>query len=231
MLWDGLQVARRAGRRGCCSEADGRAVARAAVCAVARGCTRDRSYGCVRLRERMYGQRDGGKSALLLLALTTTEAALVRRATPTSSTAAAATSATAASSASSAPTATATAASASTAATEAPTPATTPTATPTHSAASTTTSTAPASSSTALAPLALASAASPARGRRTADRLGANEVDGSSRGNRGQKGGGGAPLKEGGTRVTTRGSYSDYTLLSCQEALLEEVNGECGGAN
>ncbi|CAI5976391.1 unnamed protein product, partial [Closterium sp. NIES-65] len=65
---------------------------------------------------------------------------------------------------------------------------------------------------------------------RSADRLGANEVDSSSRGNRGQKGDGGAPLKERGTRVTTRGSYSDYALLSCKEALIEEVNGECGGA-
>ncbi|CAI5533458.1 unnamed protein product [Closterium sp. Naga37s-1] len=145
------------------------------------------------------------------------------------STSSAATSATAATASSSAPTATAAAASAATAATEAPTPATTPTTTPTPSASST--STAPASPSSALAPLALAGAASPARGRRSADRLGANEVDGSSRGNRGQKRGGGAPLKDRGTRVTSRGSYSDYTLLSCQEALLEEVNGECGGAN
>ncbi|CAI5956167.1 unnamed protein product [Closterium sp. NIES-64] len=180
----------------------------------------------VRLTKLLGGR--GLTSALLLLALTTTKAAPLHRATPTSSTAAAATAATAASSA---PTATAAAASAATAATEAPTPATTPTATPTTSATSTATSTAPASSSSALAPLALAVAASPARGRRSADRLGANEVDIRSRGNRGQKGGGGAPLKEGGTRVTTRGSYSDYTLLSCKEALLKEVNGECGGAN
>ncbi|CAI5956251.1 unnamed protein product [Closterium sp. NIES-64] len=147
------------------------------------------------------------------------------------STSFAATSATAATASSSAPTATAAAASAATAATEAPTPATTPTTAPTPSASSTSTSTTPASPSRALAPLALAGAASPARGRRSADRLGANKVDGSSRGIRGQKGGGGAPLKDTGTRVTSRGSYSDYTLLSCQEALIEEVNGECGGAN
>ncbi|CAI7895175.1 unnamed protein product [Closterium sp. NIES-54] len=110
----------------------------------------------------------------------------------------------------------------STAATEAPTPATTPT--PTPSAASTATTAAPASSSSSLAPLALAVAAPPTRSRRSAYQLGANEVDSSSRGNRGQKGDGGAPLKEMGTRVTTRGSYTDYTLLSCKEALLEEVN-------
>ncbi|CAI5957456.1 unnamed protein product [Closterium sp. NIES-64] len=140
------------------------------------------------------------------------------------STSSAATSAIAATASSSAPTTTAAAASAATAATEAPTPATTPTTTPTPSASSTSTSTAPASPSSALAPLALAGAASAARGRRSADRLGANEVDGSSKGNRGQKKGGGAPLKDKGTRVTSRGSYSDYTLLSCQETLLEEVN-------
>ncbi|CAI5929650.1 unnamed protein product [Closterium sp. NIES-64] len=173
--------------------------------------------------KKLLGGR-GLTRALLLLAVTTTEAAPLHGATPTSSTAAAATSATAATASSPAPTATAAAASASTAATEAPTPATTPTATPSPFAASTATSTALASSSSALVPLALAGAASPAKGRRSADRLGANEVDGSSKGNRGQKGGGGASLKEGGTRVTTRGSYSDYTLLNCQEALLEDVN-------
>ncbi|CAI7855291.1 unnamed protein product [Closterium sp. NIES-54] len=131
--------------------------------------------------------------------------------------------------AASTPTATAAAASTSTAATKVPTPATTPT--PTPSSASTATTAAPANSSSALAPLALAVAAPPARSRRSTDRLGANEVDSSSRGNRGQKGDRGAPLKETGTRVTTRGSYSDYTLLCCKEALLKEVNGECGGAN
>ncbi|CAI5959346.1 unnamed protein product [Closterium sp. NIES-64] len=123
-------------------------------------------------------------------------------------------SSTAATPATSAPTATA-AASASTAATDTSTPATTPTATPTPSAASTAASTAPASSSSAPAPLALARAASPARGRRRTDRLKPNKVGRSSRGNRGQKGGGGTPLKDVGARVTTRGSYSDYALLRC----------------
>ncbi|CAI7883261.1 unnamed protein product [Closterium sp. NIES-53] len=126
------------------------------------------------------------------------------------------------------PTATVTSASTSTAATDAPTSATTPT--PTPSSASTATTASPATSSSTLAPLALAVAASPARSRRSADRPGANKVDSSSRGNRGQKGNGGAPLKERGTGVTTRGSYSCNTSLCCKEALLEVVNGESGGA-
>ncbi|CAI7894066.1 unnamed protein product [Closterium sp. NIES-54] len=147
----------------------------------------------------------------------------VRRTTAyTSSTSAAA------ASAASTPTATATAASTSTAATEAPTSATTPT--PTPSSASTATTASPATSSCALASLALAVAAPLARSRRSADRLGANKVDSSSRGNGGQKRNGGAPLKERGIRVTTRGSYSGNTSLCCKEALLEEVNGECGSA-
>ncbi|CAI7803050.1 unnamed protein product [Closterium sp. NIES-54] len=50
----------------------------------------------------------------------------------------------------------------------------------------------------ALAPLALAVAAPLARSRRSADRLGANKVDSSSRGNGGQKRNRGAPLKERG---------------------------------
>ncbi|CAI7885776.1 unnamed protein product, partial [Closterium sp. NIES-53] len=100
----------------------------------------------------------------------------------------------AASSASSTPPATATAASTSTAATEAPTSATTPT--PTPSSASTATTAAPTTTSSALAPLALAGAAPLTTSRRSADRLGANKVDSSSRGNGGQKRNGGAPLKE-----------------------------------
>ncbi|CAI5963547.1 unnamed protein product [Closterium sp. NIES-64] len=161
------------------------------------------------------------------LALATTGATPLRRAA-TSSTAAAAASAT---SAASAPTATAAASSASTAATDTSTPATIPTTTPTPSIASTATSTAPASPSSVLAPLALAGAASLARGRRSSDRLEANEVGRSSRSNRGQEGGGGTPLKDGGTRVTTRGSYNNYALLYCQEALLEEVNGADRGGD
>ncbi|CAI7919435.1 unnamed protein product, partial [Closterium sp. NIES-53] len=148
----------------------------------------------------------------------------------TSSTAASAASATSAASANSAasaasaPSATATASSASTAAVDTSTPATTSTTTPTPSTATTTTSTAPASPTSALAPLAPAGAASPARGRRSSDRLETTKVSRSSRGNRGQEGGGGTPLKDGGARVTTRGSYSNYARLCCKEALLEEVN-------
>ncbi|CAI7838799.1 unnamed protein product [Closterium sp. NIES-54] len=140
----------------------------------------------------------------------------------------ASTSSTSAASAASTPTATTTAASTSTAATDAPTSATTPT--PTPSSASTATTASPATSSSTLAPLALAVAASPARSRRSTDRPSANKVDSSSRVNGGQKGNGGAPLKERGMEVTTRGSYSCNTSLCCKETLLEEVNGESGGA-
>ncbi|CAI5933453.1 unnamed protein product [Closterium sp. NIES-64] len=163
-----------------------------------------------------HGAAEGGGDATsaLLLALTTTGADPLRSTTPTSSTSSATACSTAATPVTSAPTATA-AASASIAATDTSTPATTPTATPTPSAASIAASTAPASSSSAPAPLALARAASPARGRCRTHRLKPNEVGRSSRGNRGQKGGGGTPLKDGGARVTTRGSYSDYALLPC----------------
>ncbi|CAI7749481.1 unnamed protein product [Closterium sp. NIES-53] len=171
------------------------------------------SGNCVPLTELLRGGDVTG-ALLLLLALTTTGADPRRSATPTSSTSSATASSTAATPTTSTPTATA-AASASTAATDTSTPATTPTTTPTPSAASTAASTAPASSSNAPAPLALARAASPARGRRRTDRLKPNVVGRSSRGNRGQKGGGGTPLKDGGARVTTRGSYSDYSLLRC----------------
>ncbi|CAI7825260.1 unnamed protein product [Closterium sp. NIES-54] len=124
----------------------------------------------------------------------------------------------AAASAASTPTATATAASTSTVATEVPTSASTATTSP------------PATSSSTLAPLALAVAAPLARSRRSADLLGANKVDSSSRGNGGQKRNGGAPLKERGTGVTTRGSYSGNTSLCRKETLLKEVNDECGRA-
>ncbi|CAI7745506.1 unnamed protein product [Closterium sp. NIES-53] len=178
----------------------------------------------VPLTELLRGQ--GLTTALLLLAWTTTGVTPLRRpvtsstATPTASATSAASATTAASAASStaasatsAATATATTASASTAATDTSTPTSTPTATPTPPAASTSTSTAPARASSAPAPFALARAASPARGRRRTDRLKPKEVGRSNRGNRGQKGGGGAPLKDGGARVTTRGPYSDYALL------------------
>ncbi|CAI7874871.1 unnamed protein product [Closterium sp. NIES-54] len=173
--------------------------------------------------------RQGLTRALLLLALATAKASLLYSTTPTSTTAAATPTA-AATAATSTPTAAASVASTSTTATEAPPPATTPTSTPTPSTATTATTAAPAIPSSTLAPLAPAAAAPPTRSRRSADRLEANEVDSSSRGIRRQKGNGGAPLKEKGTRVATRGSYIDYTLFSCKEALLEEVNGERGGA-
>ncbi|CAI5943356.1 unnamed protein product [Closterium sp. NIES-65] len=112
---------------------------------------------------------DVPRTLLLLLALTTTRAAPLRGTTSTSSTPSATAASTSATTAASAPTAAAATTSASAAATTTTTPATTPTATPTPSAASTATSTAPASSTRALAPLALARSASPARGRRRAD--------------------------------------------------------------
>ncbi|CAI7904418.1 unnamed protein product [Closterium sp. NIES-54] len=147
---------------------------------------------------------------------------------PLHSSASASSTSAAAASAFSAPPATATAAPTSTAATEAPTPTTT--FTPTPSSASTTTTAAPTTSSSSLAPLALAEAAPLTRSRRSAGRLGANKVDSSSRGNRGQKRNGGAPLKERGTGVSTRGAYSGDTSLGCKEALLEEVDSEGGRA-
>ncbi|CAI7895642.1 unnamed protein product, partial [Closterium sp. NIES-53] len=113
----------------------------------------------------------GLATALLLLARTTTRTTPLRRA---------ATSATAAS------TTSATASATSAAATDTSTPATTPTTTPApYTASTTTTSTAPGSPTGTPTPLALAGAASPARGRRSADRLETTEVGRSSKGNRG----------------------------------------------
>ncbi|CAI7747754.1 unnamed protein product [Closterium sp. NIES-53] len=174
--------------------------------------------------------RGGGlRTALLLLALTTTGTTPLCS-SATSSTTASASSAT---STASATPAAATAATASTAAadTSTTTTTTTPTTTPTPPTASTTTATAPATPTSAPAPLAPARATAPTRGRRSTDRLETTKVGRSSRSNRGQEGGGGTPLKDRGARVTTRGSYSDYALLGREETLLEEVNGECGGAN
>ncbi|CAI7733216.1 unnamed protein product, partial [Closterium sp. NIES-53] len=105
-------------------------------------------------------------------------------------------------------TSSATAATTSTSATDAPTPGTTPTTTSTSSAASTSSTASPSAPSTTLAPLALAGAASPTRGRRSADLLSANEVDSSSRSNREEKGDRGTPLKEGGATVASRSTYS-----------------------
>ncbi|CAI7925483.1 unnamed protein product [Closterium sp. NIES-54] len=170
---------------------------------------------CSPVRLPLLGQR-GLTRALLLLG------------SPLHSFASAGSTSAAAASASSTPPATATAASTSTVATEAPTSATTPT--PTPSSASTATTAAPTTSSSSLAPLALADAAPLTRSRRSADRLGANKVGSSSRGNRGEKRNRGAPLKERGTGVTTRGAYSGNTSLGCKEALLEEVDSEGGRA-
>ncbi|CAI7801315.1 unnamed protein product [Closterium sp. NIES-54] len=93
----------------------------------------------------------------------------------------------------------------STAATEAPTPGTTPTSTATPSASSTASAAAPAIPSTTLA---LAVAAPPTRSRCSPDLLSANEVDSSSRSNRGEKGDRGTPLKERGATVAARSTYS-----------------------
>ncbi|CAI7809779.1 unnamed protein product, partial [Closterium sp. NIES-53] len=145
----------------------------------------------------------------LLLALATTKASTLRGSTSTSSTAAA-TSTTAAA----ASTAAAAASTTPTADTEAPTPPTTPTSTATPSASSTASTAAPTDPSTTLAPLALAVAAPPTRSKRSPD-LCANEVESSSRSNRGEKGDRGTPLKERGARVAVRSTYNNDTLLSC----------------
>ncbi|CAI7851025.1 unnamed protein product [Closterium sp. NIES-54] len=147
--------------------------------------------------------RRGLTGAQLLLTLAATSASTLRGCTSTSTTAAS-TSTTAAT----ASTTSTTDATTSTAATEAPTPGTTPTSTATRSASSTTSAATPATPSTTLAPLALAVAASPTRGRRSSELLSANEVDSSSRSNRGEKGNRGTPLKEGGATVAARSTYS-----------------------
>ncbi|CAI7933368.1 unnamed protein product [Closterium sp. NIES-54] len=132
----------------------------------------------------------------LLLALATTKASTLRGSTSTSTTAAA--TSTTAAAASTTPTAT----------TKAPTPATTPTSNATPSASYIASTAAPAVPSTTLAPLALAVAAPPTRSRCSPDLLSANEVDSSSRGNRGEKRDRGTPLKERGARVAARSTYS-----------------------
>ncbi|CAI7895061.1 unnamed protein product [Closterium sp. NIES-53] len=142
---------------------------------------------------------------LLLLALTAPSAAPLRSSTPTTSTSATpAYASTAATSATATATATAAATPASTAATSTSTPATTSTATPTPSAAST------------------------SRGRRRTDRLKTTEVGRSGRGDRGQERGRRTPLKDGGAGVTSRGSYSNYALLCCEEGRLYAVDCEGG---
>ncbi|CAI7880158.1 unnamed protein product [Closterium sp. NIES-53] len=157
--------------------------------------------------------RRGLTGAQLLLALAATKASTLHGCTSTTTTAAATSTTAAAASTTSATAATtstaATAATTSTTATDAPTPGTTPTSTATSSSSSSTSSsTSPATPSTTLAPLALAVAAPPTRGRRSSDLLSANEVDSSSRSNRGEKGDRGTPLKEGGATVAARSTYS-----------------------
>ncbi|CAI7895107.1 unnamed protein product [Closterium sp. NIES-53] len=145
-------------------------------------------------------------------------------------TASASTTTTAAATSSTTPTSAAAASTATPSTTSAP--ATSPAAAATTATATATTSpttASPAVSATSLAPFALA-AAVPARSRRSPDLLSTKEVYSSSRGDRGKKGGRRAPLKERGTGVTTRGTYSDYASLSCKEFLLEEGNGELSGA-
>ncbi|CAI7894387.1 unnamed protein product [Closterium sp. NIES-54] len=129
----------------------------------------------------------------LLLTLTTIKASTLRGSTSTSTTAAA-TSTTAAA-----------ASTADAAASTTPTPATTPTSTNTPSASSTACTAAPTVPSTTLA---LAVAAPPTRSRRSPDLRSANEVDSSSRSNRREKGDRGTPLKERGSRVVARSTYS-----------------------
>ncbi|CAI7862396.1 unnamed protein product [Closterium sp. NIES-53] len=133
--------------------------------------------------------RRGLTRAQLLLALAATKASTLRGCTSTSTTA------------------TATSTTAAAASTTSATVATTFTAT-TTSASSTSSTASPAAPSTTLAPLALAVAASPTRGRRSSDLLSANEVDSSSRSNRGEKGDRGTPLKERGATVAARSTYS-----------------------
>ncbi|CAI7902961.1 unnamed protein product [Closterium sp. NIES-53] len=147
--------------------------------------------------------RRGLTGAQLLLALAASKASTLHGCTSTSTTAASTSTTAAAVSITSATDATT-----STAATEALTLGTTPTSTATRSASSTASATAPATPSTTLAPLALTVAASPTRGRRSSDLLSANEVDSTSRRNRGEKGDRGTPLKEGGATVAARSTYS-----------------------
>ncbi|CAI7779735.1 unnamed protein product [Closterium sp. NIES-54] len=150
---------------------------------------------------KLLGRR-GLTGTLLLQALSTTKASTLHSSTSTSTTAAA-TSTTAAA----ASIAAAAASTTPTAATEAPTPATTPTSAANPFASSTSSTAAPTVPSTTLAPLALAFAAPPTRSRRSPDLLSANEVDSSSRSNRGEKGDRGTPLKERGATVTARSTY------------------------
>ncbi|CAI7735772.1 unnamed protein product [Closterium sp. NIES-53] len=132
------------------------------------------------------------------------------------------------------PTAATTTATTRTATTTATTDAPTPTTTPTTTAATSTAYTASTTASTSATPttpgsLALAAAAPPTRSRRSSDLLSTKEVNYSSRSDRGDKGGGGTPLKKGSARSATRSAYIDYADLSCEEVLLEQIDSEvCG---
>ncbi|CAI7871847.1 unnamed protein product [Closterium sp. NIES-53] len=90
---------------------------------------------------------------------------------------------------------------------------TTPATTPAHPTPST--AAAPSSTATTPAPLAPAALASPTRSSRSPDALSSEVADSSSICNGGEERGGGAPLREGGAGVTTRGTYSYNALLSC----------------
>ncbi|CAI7799122.1 unnamed protein product [Closterium sp. NIES-53] len=151
---------------------------------------------------KLLGRR-GLTGMQLLLALATTKASKLHSCTSTSTTAAATSTTSAAAS-----TAAAAASTNLTAATEASTPATTPTSTANPSTSYTASTAAPTVPSTTLAPLALAGAAPPTRRRRSPDLLSANQVDSSSRSNRGEKGDRGIPLKERGATVAARSTYS-----------------------
>ncbi|CAI7761433.1 unnamed protein product, partial [Closterium sp. NIES-53] len=123
---------------------------------------------------------------------------------------------------------TATPTAATTAATKASTPATTPTAATTSTTSTTSTAaptTTPAATSTSPITFALVAAVLPTS-RSSPDILRTKDINSSSRGVGGGKGGGGTPLKEGRARSATSGTYSNYTSLSCKEVLLEQVNSE-----
>ncbi|CAI7802795.1 unnamed protein product [Closterium sp. NIES-53] len=151
-----------------------------------------------------------GQGSLLLLPQATAEPPTLHRSTTSASRS------TAATTASTAPT-TPTTATATTpcAITDPPTTRATPTSATTPAPPTPSTAAAISSTSTNPAPLAPAALASPTRSRSSPDPLNSEVADSSSRCNGGEEGGGGAPLKEGGAGVTTRGTYSYNALLRC----------------
>ncbi|CAI7762578.1 unnamed protein product, partial [Closterium sp. NIES-53] len=96
-----------------------------------------------------------------------------------------------------------------------PTTSTTSTASTTSIAAPTTT---PAATATTPSTLALVATGLPTS-RSSPDILSTKDVNSSSRGQGGGKGGWGTPLKEGRVRSATSGTCSEYTSLSCKEVL------------